>query len=61
MADDLTKRGGQDRKRISLTEEWELRYWTDALGISEARLREVVADVGDMAADVRAFLDAHDC
>jgi hypothetical protein len=58
MADDLTQRGGPDRKRISLTEEWELRYWTDALDVTEARLREVVAEVGHMAADVRAYLEA---
>jgi hypothetical protein len=57
MADDLTKRGGQDRKRISLTERWEVDYWTDALDLSEARLREIVEQVGDMAADVRAFLE----
>jgi hypothetical protein len=57
MGDDLTKRGGQDRKRISLTERWEVDYWTDALDVSEARLREIVEQVGDMAADVRAFLE----
>jgi hypothetical protein len=56
MADDLTNRGPADRKRISLTEEHEVRYWTKALGISESRLREVVAEVGHMAADVRKYL-----
>jgi hypothetical protein len=57
MADDLTKRGRQDRERISLTEEWEVREWADRLGITEARLREVVGEVGHMADDVRRFLD----
>lgn len=57
MSDDLHKRGKADRDRISLTEEWEVRYWTDHLEISEAQLRDVVAEVGHMAADVRRFLE----
>jgi hypothetical protein len=57
MADDLTNRGPQDAKRISLTEEWEVRYWCDRLGIDERKLRVVVAEVGHMAADVRAYLE----
>ena len=56
MADDLTKRGGADRKRISTTEAWEVRYWCDKFEISEAQLREAVAEVGNMAADVEAWL-----
>jgi hypothetical protein len=56
MADDTSNRGAADRKRISLTEDYELRYWTEKLGISEARLREVVAEVGHMAEDVRRAL-----
>ena len=55
MADDLSNRGPADAKRISLTEEWEVRYWTRHLGISEAELQKAVAEVGHMAADVRAL------
>jgi hypothetical protein len=54
--DDKSNRGSADRARISLTEDYELRYWTEKLGISEARLREVVAEVGHMAEDVRRAL-----
>ncbi len=32
MADDLKQRGPQDASRISLNEEWEVQYWTKALG-----------------------------
>lgn len=39
--DDLKKRGAQDRARINVNEEHEVRYWTDTLGISEQRLREL--------------------
>lgn len=57
MADDLHKRGKADRDRISLTEEWEVRYWADTFDVTESRLREVVAEVGHMADDVRAYLE----
>jgi hypothetical protein len=59
MADDLSKRGA-DAKRISLTEEWEVRAWCDKFQVTEARLRQIVADVGHMADDVAAFLAADD-
>lgn len=39
MNDDLTNRGPADRKRISLTEAWEVRYWTKALGAEPALVR----------------------
>ena len=56
MADDLNNRGPQDRARISLEEEHELRYWTGALGISEEELKRVVGDVGNSVEAVRARL-----
>jgi len=39
MSGNLKDRGPQDRSRISLNEEWEMRYWTKALGVTEDRLR----------------------
>jgi hypothetical protein len=56
MADDLNNRGAQDRARISLDEPHEVRYWTDALNVSEDRLRELVAEVGHSAKAVREKL-----
>lgn len=56
MADDLANRGRQDRKRISLVQEWELRYWCDKFGCTEAMLREAVEKVGHMAEDVDRYL-----
>jgi hypothetical protein len=61
MSDDLTKRGRQDRERISLSEDYEVRYECQKYGITEARLREVIAEVGHMRADVEAFLTQDDC
>ena len=56
MTDDLTDRGPAERSRISLTEPWEVRYWTKALGVTEERLRVVVELAGPVADDVREFL-----
>lgn len=57
MTDDKTDRGPQDRSRISLSEDYEVRYWTEALGISRERLEEVVGRVGNSADAVRAELE----
>jgi hypothetical protein len=56
MADDKTKRGPQDAARIDLSEDYEVRYWTEALGVNADRLREVVGEVGSSAAAVRERL-----
>ena len=56
MADDLKDRGAQDRARISINEEHEVRYWTEALNVSEAQLRAAVSAVGVGAEAVRQFL-----
>ena len=36
----------QDRARVNVNEEHEVRYWTKALGVSEEKLREAEAAVG---------------
>lgn len=56
MSDDLNKRGAQDRSRIDLSDEHEVRYWTGALAVPEDELRRLVAEAGDEAEAVRAAL-----
>lgn len=56
MPDNLSKKRPQDASKISLTEKWEVEYWTAALGVSEAKLREAVKTVGHAAASVRKHL-----
>lgn len=56
MSDDKNMTGGQDRKRISLEQDYEVRDWSDRFGVSEARLREAVGKVGNMADDVEREL-----
>jgi len=57
MSDDLKKSGAPDRNLISLTEPHEVRYWTDALGVSKEELERLVAEVGHSAAEVRKRLE----
>lgn len=56
MSDNLKVRGAQDRTRINVNEDWELRYWTKELGVSEDRLREFVNRHGVSADNVRRAL-----
>ena len=60
MVDDKTKVGGQDRTRINLNEQYEVRDWIQSLGVNEATLREAVKTVGDRVEDVRNHLRSKD-
>jgi uncharacterized protein DUF3606 len=55
MADDLKARGPRDHSRISMTEDWEVQYWTKELGVTK-ELASVVARVGTSADAVRREL-----
>jgi hypothetical protein len=56
MSDDLQQRGAADRSRINIHEAHEVRYWTQALGVTEEQLKAAVAKAGVMAEDVRRQL-----
>ena len=56
MADDKSNRGPADRSRISLSEDYEVRYWTKELGVSKEKLTSIIAEVGNSAAAVRQKL-----
>lgn len=55
MIDDKAKTG-QDRKLISLQEDYERRDWAKSLGVTEQRLVEAVQAVGNSADAVRKYL-----
>lgn len=57
MADNLQSAGPQDRSRINVHEEWEVRYWTEALGVSKEQLTEIVKEVGPAVSAVRQRLN----
>lgn len=46
MVDNPDLRGPQDRSRISLEEEHEVRYWTEKFGVTREQLKEAVDAVG---------------
>jgi hypothetical protein len=56
MADDLTQRGGQDRTRIDVGQEHELRDWSKKFGVSPDELKRAVAAVGTESSKVEAHL-----
>lgn len=48
--------GGQDRKRINVNQDYELRDWSNKFGVSEDKLKEAVNAVGTYADDVESYL-----
>jgi hypothetical protein len=58
MSDDKSKTSGQDRTRISLSEDYEVRDWSAKFGVTEDELRAAVSKVGDRAEDVERELQA---
>ncbi|HDS1321505.1 DUF3606 domain-containing protein [Stenotrophomonas maltophilia] len=56
MSDDKKNTGSPDRDRINVNEDYELQYWTKALGVSADQLRAAVKAVGPTAAAVRKHL-----
>ncbi|MFL6625858.1 MAG: DUF3606 domain-containing protein [Burkholderiaceae bacterium] len=56
MSDDMKNRGPQDRARVNLSEEHEVRYWTQAFGVDKERLAAAVKAVGSSADRVREHL-----
>ncbi|RXR00842.1 DUF3606 domain-containing protein [Pseudoxanthomonas composti] len=56
MSDDKAKTGAPDRDRINVNEDYELQYWTKALGVSADELREAVRAAGTSADAVRRHL-----
>ena len=56
MRDDKSNTGNPDRQRISLSEDYEVRDWSQKFGVSEERLRAAVEKVGNMADDVEREL-----
>jgi len=59
MTDTLNIRQPQDKFRINVNEPWEVRYWTQQLGVSEEQLKQAVKAVGPMTLKVKLFLNGH--
>lgn len=56
MSDDKAEAGGADRRRISLSEDYEVRDWSKKFGVTAEELKAAVAEVGNEADAVEAHL-----
>jgi hypothetical protein len=56
MSDDKTKSNGQDRQRINIHQDYELRDWAKSMNTTPERIKEAVQAVGDRADKVRDYV-----
>lgn len=56
MADDLKDRGAQDRSRVNVHEDHEVRYWTKKWGVAKEQLVNAVQLVGVSVRSVARML-----
>jgi hypothetical protein len=56
MSDNKRNIGGRDRQKISLTQDYEVRYWANKFGISREQLKKIVRQVGDNPQAVEDYL-----
>ena len=56
MPNDRRRHGARDRTRINMSEDSEVEYWAEALGVSKERLIEATKKVGDSVQAVRTEL-----
>lgn len=56
MSDDKNKTGKQDRDRINVHEQYELRDWAALFGVTENQIRKAVEEAGVMVKDVERVI-----
>lgn len=56
MPDNKNTRGGRDRERISLEQDYEVNYWSKRFGVSKEQLKQAVQQVGDSVQAVENYL-----
>jgi len=57
MSDNTSNTGSPDRDRISTTEDYEVRYWSDKFGVSKQEFIDAVTTSGSNNPDkVEAYL-----
>lgn len=57
MADDKSKVAPGDRSRINVNEDYEVAYWTKALGCTKQELEKAVKEVGVSASAVKKYFN----
>ena len=58
MSDNKDRVGSPDRDRISLSEDYEVLYWSKKFGVTSDQLKKVVGQVGDNPQAVEDYLKA---
>jgi uncharacterized protein DUF3606 len=56
LPDDMAKTVPQDAARVNIHDESEVEYWSLKFDVTPARLRDAVANVGDLARRVETEL-----
>jgi hypothetical protein len=56
MSDDTSLRSPQDRTRVAMNQEHEVRYWTERFGVSRDDLQRAVNAVGHSVSAVERHL-----
>lgn len=56
MSDNKNNTGNPDRSLISTSEDYEVQYWMNKLGVSREQLMAAVKAVGNSAAAVEDYL-----
>ena len=56
MSDDKSQSSGQDRQRINIHQDYELRDWAKSMNTTPERIKEAVQAGGDRADKVREYL-----
>ena len=56
MSDNKSNTGSPDRDRINMNEDYEVRDWSESLGVTREELQEAVNAVGNSADKVREYL-----
>ena len=57
MADDKTKRGPADSRRINVHEDYEVAYWTDIFCVTKDELVDAVNQAGTSADAVQDYIE----
>ena len=58
MSDDTSLRSPQDRTRVAMGQEHEVRYWTERFGVPREELQSAVDEVGNSVAAIETHLEA---
>jgi len=56
MADDKNLRGGQDRSRVSGSEDYELQHLSEKLNVSTDEVRKAIEKVGNNREKIEEYL-----